>query len=148
VLKLACLVSLVNVCLHTPRTLQLLPNLGWVLLLLDGLVVAVFTGEACARANNLGFIRVCLTNVDFCQLCVNLSAAQFLSAASLVPIRLCAAARPLGLLAASHLPDRLQHTVPLSASGLLPVAGCHPLCPTHDNRSIVSNLLLLYCTIC
>jgi hypothetical protein len=57
VLKLACLISLVDVCLHTPRTLQLIPNLNWIMLILDGFVVAIFTGEALIRASSLGLIR-------------------------------------------------------------------------------------------
>uniref|UniRef100_A0A183C3H4 Sodium leak channel NALCN n=1 Tax=Globodera pallida TaxID=36090 RepID=A0A183C3H4_GLOPA len=57
VLKTVCLLSLVSVCLHTPRTLQLIPHLTWILLVLDAFVVAIFTWEAVLRANNMGYFR-------------------------------------------------------------------------------------------
>ncbi|KAL3067841.1 hypothetical protein niasHS_016807 [Heterodera schachtii] len=57
VLKMVCLLSLISVCMHTPRTLQLIPHLTWVLLVLDANVVAIFTWEVVLKANNMGYFR-------------------------------------------------------------------------------------------
>ena len=129
VLKLACLVSLVSVCLHTPRTLQLVPNLSWILLVVDGVVVVIFTSESFARINNLGFIRVRIN----CHQLVSQTfpASRLLFPRPLVPIRFCAFALPLGFLASSHLPALLNH-LSLTSACLLRLVGRNPLCSAND----------------
>uniref|UniRef100_A0A915LC83 Ion transport domain-containing protein n=1 Tax=Meloidogyne javanica TaxID=6303 RepID=A0A915LC83_MELJA len=57
ILKLACLISLINVCFHTPRTIQLIPNLNLALIIGDAFVVGVFTLEAFTRSAILGLIQ-------------------------------------------------------------------------------------------
>uniref|UniRef100_A0A915EEL3 Sodium leak channel NALCN n=1 Tax=Ditylenchus dipsaci TaxID=166011 RepID=A0A915EEL3_9BILA len=56
-LKLMCLVSLVTVCLNTPRTLELLPVLNLPILIADLLVNFTFTAETALKANRLGYFR-------------------------------------------------------------------------------------------
>ncbi|KAI6241045.1 Sodium leak channel non-selective protein [Aphelenchoides fujianensis] len=50
-LKLACLLSMVSVCLHTPQTIALASGLQYVLLVVDVLVTAFFTFEALLKIN-------------------------------------------------------------------------------------------------
>ncbi|KAF7637845.1 hypothetical protein Mgra_00002820 [Meloidogyne graminicola] len=57
ILKLACLISLINVCFHTPRTLQIIPNLNLILIIGDAFVVIIFTLEAFACSAIRGLIK-------------------------------------------------------------------------------------------
>ncbi|KAI6220279.1 Sodium leak channel non-selective protein [Aphelenchoides besseyi] len=54
-LKLACLASLVTVCLHTPRTFELLPILELPILAVDFCATFVFSLEALLKINNMGY---------------------------------------------------------------------------------------------
>uniref|UniRef100_A0AC34QHG3 Ion transport domain-containing protein n=1 Tax=Panagrolaimus sp. JU765 TaxID=591449 RepID=A0AC34QHG3_9BILA len=54
--QIACVLSLVTVCLHTPRTLQLIPILTFPILICDSFVTIVFTVEAVIKAKHFGLI--------------------------------------------------------------------------------------------
>ena len=56
-LKTACCISLVTVCLHTPKTLLLLPGLTYIILLLDFLALLIFTSDVILRVKHEG--KVC-----------------------------------------------------------------------------------------
>lgn len=45
-LKLACVLSMISVCLHTPQTIALIPFLQYVLLGVDVIITLFFTFEA------------------------------------------------------------------------------------------------------
>uniref|UniRef100_A0A915EF33 Ion transport domain-containing protein n=1 Tax=Ditylenchus dipsaci TaxID=166011 RepID=A0A915EF33_9BILA len=50
-LKLACVFSMVSVCLHTPQTIAILPSLQYILFVIDFLVTSFFTVEALLKTN-------------------------------------------------------------------------------------------------
>ncbi|KAI6183274.1 hypothetical protein M3Y97_00471800 [Aphelenchoides bicaudatus] len=54
-LKIACLASLIAVCLHTPKTFELLPFLEIPILISDFIATSVFTLEALLKINNMGY---------------------------------------------------------------------------------------------
>jgi hypothetical protein len=62
-LKLACLVSLITVCLHTPRTFELLPGIEIPILGADFFTVFVLSLEALLKINNMGYFMVRLTTL-------------------------------------------------------------------------------------
>ncbi|KAI6235562.1 Sodium leak channel non-selective protein [Aphelenchoides besseyi] len=50
-LKLACFLSMISVCMHTPQTIALIPGLQYALLVVDLLVTMFFTFEALLKIN-------------------------------------------------------------------------------------------------
>lgn len=64
-LKLACLFSLITVCLHTPRTLELIPWLEFPILAADFCATFVFSLEAMLKINNMGYFMVSLILKSF-----------------------------------------------------------------------------------
>ncbi|KAI6201288.1 Sodium leak channel non-selective protein [Aphelenchoides besseyi] len=50
-LKLACFLSMISVCMHTPQTIALIPGLQYGLLVVDLLVTMFFTFEALLKIN-------------------------------------------------------------------------------------------------
>lgn len=54
--QIACVLSLVTVCLHTPKTLQLIPILTFPILIVDSFVTIVFTIEAIIKAKHFGLV--------------------------------------------------------------------------------------------
>ncbi|CAD5207057.1 unnamed protein product [Bursaphelenchus okinawaensis] len=54
-LKVACFISLITVCLHTPKTLDYLPGLEIPILTADFLATAIFSLEALLKVNNMGY---------------------------------------------------------------------------------------------
>uniref|UniRef100_A0A1I7S1Q3 Sodium leak channel non-selective protein n=1 Tax=Bursaphelenchus xylophilus TaxID=6326 RepID=A0A1I7S1Q3_BURXY len=54
-LKVACFVSLITVCLHTPKTLEYLPVLEIPILTADFFATAIFSLEALLKVNNMGY---------------------------------------------------------------------------------------------
>lgn len=57
-LKLACITSLITVCLHTPRTFELLPFLEFPILATDFCATSVLSLEAMLKINNMGYFMV------------------------------------------------------------------------------------------
>lgn len=56
-LKVACVLSMITVCLNTPKTFQYLPYLTYPVLVIDFLVVIVFTLEAILKINNIEYFE-------------------------------------------------------------------------------------------
>uniref|UniRef100_A0A914C6X5 Ion transport domain-containing protein n=1 Tax=Acrobeloides nanus TaxID=290746 RepID=A0A914C6X5_9BILA len=56
-LKVACILSLVTVCMNTPKTLKIFPILNYPILVIDTIVTLIFTGEALIRINHMGLIQ-------------------------------------------------------------------------------------------
>uniref|UniRef100_A0A7E4UYD6 Sodium leak channel NALCN n=1 Tax=Panagrellus redivivus TaxID=6233 RepID=A0A7E4UYD6_PANRE len=56
-LKMACIMSLVTVCLHTPRTLELFPFFKYPILFIDTIVTLTFTFEALVKTQHFGLFK-------------------------------------------------------------------------------------------
>ncbi|CAD6198464.1 unnamed protein product [Caenorhabditis auriculariae] len=56
-LKLACTISLVTVCLHTPRTFEVFPPLNYLVFVLDFISVSIFVVEAILRVHHEGVCK-------------------------------------------------------------------------------------------
>ena len=71
-LKVACILSLVTVCMNTPKTLKIFPILNYPILLIDTIVTLIFTGEALIRINHMGLIQVSKIGQDReCKVCLS-----------------------------------------------------------------------------
>uniref|UniRef100_A0AC34F3E8 Ion transport domain-containing protein n=1 Tax=Panagrolaimus sp. ES5 TaxID=591445 RepID=A0AC34F3E8_9BILA len=57
ILKSVCILSMVTVCMHTPRTLQIVPSLTFPILVIDSIVTLIFTGEAIIKALHFGLFK-------------------------------------------------------------------------------------------
>jgi hypothetical protein len=57
ILKSVCILSMVTVCMHTPRTLQIVPSLTFPILVIDSIVTLIFTGEAIIKAHHFGLFK-------------------------------------------------------------------------------------------
>uniref|UniRef100_A0AC35FLW9 Ion transport domain-containing protein n=1 Tax=Panagrolaimus sp. PS1159 TaxID=55785 RepID=A0AC35FLW9_9BILA len=58
ILKSVCILSMVTVCMHTPRTLQIVPSLTFPILVIDSIVTLIFTGEAIIKAHHFGLFKL------------------------------------------------------------------------------------------
>lgn len=52
---------MVTVCMHTPRTLQIVPSLTFPILVIDSIVTLIFTGEAIIKAHHFGLFKVSIS---------------------------------------------------------------------------------------
>lgn len=64
-LKLACIFSMVSVCLHTPDTIKVFPSLEYLLLIVDLIVTFIFTLEGFLKVIFLKFFILNLILVYF-----------------------------------------------------------------------------------
>ena len=62
-LKAACCVSLITVCLHTPKTLLLIPGLSYIILLLDLIALLIFTIDVLLRVKHEGKVKYLVQNI-------------------------------------------------------------------------------------
>lgn len=60
-MKIACTISLITVCLHTPKTFDLWKPLTYVVFVLDFVTLIIFIIEAIVRIHQEGFYKVFFT---------------------------------------------------------------------------------------
>ncbi|PIC33562.1 hypothetical protein B9Z55_013496 [Caenorhabditis nigoni] len=56
-LKIACTISMITVCLHTPRTIELFPSLTYIILAADFISVSIFMLDSVLRIHYEGIFR-------------------------------------------------------------------------------------------
>lgn len=52
--RVACLLSMISLCLHTPETIKMWPPLNYIILANDVIVTLIFIGEAAVTINQNG----------------------------------------------------------------------------------------------
>ncbi|PAV63838.1 hypothetical protein WR25_03246 [Diploscapter pachys] len=63
-MKIACTISLITVCLHTPKTFDLWKPLTYVVFMLDFVTLIIFIIEAIVRIHQEGFYKVFFTVLE------------------------------------------------------------------------------------